>query len=434
MAELYRKEVLERLSSPERLDELMQVVSPKNWLALGAFGALIAAALLWGVIGRLPIMVMGPGILIYPRKVVDFQSPSTGRISTLTIQSGDVVQQGDVLGTIDQSETRQRLQVSRTKLNAFRVQGQKRTELQSEQTDLQIERNQLEQHTMQLRRRDLQKRLQDARAKSPLLKKKIESYKRLERLGLLPSNSNERLQVEQSFLENQDKVAELTFERQQLESQFKQLESQEKSIVLKNLELSTTQQNQIQELQNKIAELELQLQNNSQIISAHNGRILEVTVNVGQLVPPGQRLGSMQVEKVSSELSGVVYFPIRVGKKIQPGMPIQISPDTVARERFGSITGTVTSVSPFPVTKEGIESLVGSPEVVAHLMGDSPAIEVVAELMRDPSTSSGYKWSSSGSPDLNLTSGTTAVGRVAIEYRSPIGYLIPALREISGIY
>ncbi|MEL6222850.1 MAG: hypothetical protein AAFQ57_15840 [Cyanobacteria bacterium J06626_14] len=61
---LFRKESLERLSSPEQLDQLMQIVTPKSWLPLGALGALVLAGLIWSVVGRIPITVTGEGLLV----------------------------------------------------------------------------------------------------------------------------------------------------------------------------------------------------------------------------------------------------------------------------------------------------------------------------------------------------------------------------------
>ena len=115
-------------------------------------------------------------------------------------------------------------------------------------------------------------------------------------------------------------------------------------------------------------------------------------------------------------------------------MTIHVAPDTVARQRFGSLLGTVTAVSAFPVTRDGIASLVGNAEVVTALTGQGPVIEVTAELVRDPTTVSGYKWSSSGGPALPMTAGTTTTGRVVLEHRAPITYLLPILREASGLY
>jgi HlyD family secretion protein len=46
---IFRKESLERLSSPERLDQLMQVVSLKSWLPLTTLGCLVGAAVIWSI-------------------------------------------------------------------------------------------------------------------------------------------------------------------------------------------------------------------------------------------------------------------------------------------------------------------------------------------------------------------------------------------------
>lgn len=61
---LFRKESLERLSSPEQLDQLMQIVSPKSWLPLGTLGVLVIGGLIWSVLGRIPITVTGDGLLV----------------------------------------------------------------------------------------------------------------------------------------------------------------------------------------------------------------------------------------------------------------------------------------------------------------------------------------------------------------------------------
>jgi hypothetical protein len=63
---IFRKESLERLSSPEQLDQLMQVVSPRSWLPLATLGCLLGLALAWSVLGRIPITASGQGILVHP--------------------------------------------------------------------------------------------------------------------------------------------------------------------------------------------------------------------------------------------------------------------------------------------------------------------------------------------------------------------------------
>lgn len=61
---IFRQESLERLSSPEQLDQLMQIVTPKSWLPLATLGSLIVIAVLWSVVGRIPITATASGVLV----------------------------------------------------------------------------------------------------------------------------------------------------------------------------------------------------------------------------------------------------------------------------------------------------------------------------------------------------------------------------------
>jgi hypothetical protein len=62
---LFRKIALERMSSPEQLDQLLQVTTPRNWLALLALVGLLAAVVAWGFAGELRTVVTGQGSLVY---------------------------------------------------------------------------------------------------------------------------------------------------------------------------------------------------------------------------------------------------------------------------------------------------------------------------------------------------------------------------------
>ncbi|MCJ8279057.1 MAG: NHLP bacteriocin system secretion protein, partial [Rivularia sp. ALOHA_DT_140] len=60
-------------------------------------------------------------------------------------------------------------------------------------------------------------------------------------------------------------------------------------------------------------------------------------------------------------------------------------------------------------------------------------IEAIAKLEIDSKTLSGYKWSSSQGPRLEVSPGTTTTVRVTVEERAPITFVLPILREWSGI-
>ena len=48
-------------------------------------------------------------------------------------------------------------------------------------------------------------------------------------------------------------------------------------------------------------------------------------------------------------------------------------------------------------------------------------------------TFSGYKWSSSERAQLKISPGTTTTVRVTVEERSPMTFILPILREWSGL-
>lgn len=60
---VFRQTALDRLSSPEQLDQLVRVANPQGWAALGVLTGLLAVALLWGWFGSIPVEVAGDGIL-----------------------------------------------------------------------------------------------------------------------------------------------------------------------------------------------------------------------------------------------------------------------------------------------------------------------------------------------------------------------------------
>jgi hypothetical protein len=60
---VFRAAALERLTSPEALDELMHVTSPRAWLALLALACLLLAAVLWAIFTTVTMTVSASGVV-----------------------------------------------------------------------------------------------------------------------------------------------------------------------------------------------------------------------------------------------------------------------------------------------------------------------------------------------------------------------------------
>src|SRR5688500_8145653 len=117
--QIFRQGPLERLASPERLDELLAVVRPQSWLLLLTLGVGLALVAVWSVVGRIPVTAGGTAILVRPKQVVAFQASTAGQIASLRAAVGDEVRRGDLLARLDLPELEQELEQERTKLSNF---------------------------------------------------------------------------------------------------------------------------------------------------------------------------------------------------------------------------------------------------------------------------------------------------------------------------
>src|SRR5579871_6330022 len=97
---LFRQTSLERLSSPEQLDQLLQVTTPRGWLALAGLGGLLVMAVLWGIFGTVQNTKTGQGILIRGSRIQLVEAPKAGQIARLSVQPGDTVQQGQAVAIL----------------------------------------------------------------------------------------------------------------------------------------------------------------------------------------------------------------------------------------------------------------------------------------------------------------------------------------------
>lgn len=471
---IFRESALERLSSPERLDQLMQVVNSMDWVVLGTLSTLIGGVLIWSVVGRVPITIDGRGVFTQPRRVAELEANTSGQISSLNIQPGQCVEKDEVLATIDPIELKQQLRLAQGKLLQLQTQAQTAQALMTQR--MQVEKNGIDTTRISLvqrlndtqsltpvlrsqgvealaeQRRSLEQRLRDAQALVPLMQERLESRRKLVVEGAIARES--LLEANQQYIQARQTVADISAQLKQLDvestqtqrqylenlrsagdlqAQLQDLNSHSSRLDQEFLEGQTQRERELQDVNREITRLDQQIAINSTIKSTQAGCILEVMAASGQVVQPGFQFANMQVGMQKAALSGVLYFPVKDGKQIQPGMTIAMTPDTLQRERFGGIVGKVKSVSELPVTRQGTTAVIGNSEVVESLMAAGPMIEVHTTLETDDNTKSGYRWSSSKGPDNPITSGTTATARITIESRAPITFVMPFLQDLIGL-
>lgn len=526
-----QKTSLESVASPERLDQLMRVVKPKDFIPVATTGGLTVIGLVWSVVGRIPVTVNGLGVLTSPLPVVELQSPVAGQLKSLRVKENQCVEKDEILATIEPTELEEQLKQQQAKrqqltaqaANALALQQQRmqvetgaiaatRTSLNGRLRDIQalspvikeqglayieqqrqtlLQRLQDKQalvsvskeqelNTIAQQRRTIEQRLQDYYELEPVLNNRLLTRKQLQMEGAIATDTvleaenayrenrsqisnlktqlaelkTKEIEIEKSFRENRSSVSEIQATLQQLDSQkitteksfrenrnevssiqaqLQDLNTRSKQLEQDNLQASNARKNEIAEVERAIAQTKQQIEERSLIRSPQSGCILDINSTIGLVVNPGTRLGTMQPQVSERQISSIIYFDVKDGKRIKPGMQMQITPDTVKRERFGGIIATVKSVSAYPVTLSAVATKVGNGELAETLTSKTAKVEVIASLVAEPNNTTGYKWSSSKGPDLKLTPGTTTTARVKVEEQAPITFLLPFLREWSGI-
>ena len=98
----FRSEALDELSSPEQLDEAIQVTSPMSWLAGTILLFIVVATLLWSLFGTLRTRVQGDGMITYQdARHIDIVSRHEGYLAELLVRDGDQVARGDVVARLE---------------------------------------------------------------------------------------------------------------------------------------------------------------------------------------------------------------------------------------------------------------------------------------------------------------------------------------------
>lgn len=415
---IFRKVALERLSSPEQLDTVMQITRPRSWIALTGLLLLLAAITAWGFLGSIPTKVLAQGILINPGGVFDVFSSGAGPISELLVAEGDKVEKGQVVARLDRPDLVEQIAAARAELAERLDQHRRVTSFASQDLTLRSD-------SMVLQEAKLRDTVVFAEGRAKALEQQIQNLEALLEKGLITRQTV--LQVQQEFFATRDLLARSVNDLKQLPlQQLSASTDKEQSVVRSQIAINETQR--------RIDGLEQQHRLLSVIISPYSGRILEVKKNRGDVIGAGTPVISLQLAGAEAGgLQAVIYVPPSAGKNVVPGQQVEISPTTAPRAEFGYMIGTVTYVSEFPATAEGMMRVLSNQGLVHSLSASGPPFAVYADLLPDRSSVSGYQWSSPKGAALGVNSGTLCNITVTVRERRPIEMVIPILRETMGL-
>ncbi len=411
----FRKVALERMSSPEQLDQLLRVTTPKSWLALLSLVALLIVAVAWGYWGQLTTRVSGQGVLIRAGGVQNVVPLGAGRVVDIRVQVGDHIAVGQVIGTVAQPSILERIRGAKSQLAEATRQSGEVLKVRSGRSRLQLE-------FLKLERANVEQEIEGLLAQVKAIQEQIPVDEELLAKGLITKQ-----QVSLTRAKLEEAQAAVSARRARLV----QLNSTEFQAGTENLEANLSQENKIADLTREVEVLEKQLESESTVVSPYAGQVLEIKVAAGSLVQVGTPIISLHPDV--ERLEAVLYVPAERAKELRPGMDAEILPTTVRREEYGFIRGKVVFVSDYPATEAAFMRLFENAPLVRSLSAGGPVTEVRVDMATDGTTPSGYKWSSRLGAPVTLSGGTLCVGEIVTRQQSPMSLVIPEIKAAIGV-
>ena len=416
--EIFRKAALEKLSTPEKLDQLIRITSLKSWMILLTIGLVIGTTMGWSIIGRIKTKLNATGVLL-GGKVYNVVSNTRGQLIHLEVSLGDTVSRGDVIAIVEQPTLLQRIEDTQASLQERKFELDQLLAFGFQDTRLQGE-------FVQQKRISLQQQIQSNDKNLDFLKQQLKVEKELYDKGLI--TQPQVVATEQQIENTQNQI-------ENLKAELVQTKTQELNVDFDLEQKITVNKQRIAQEERKLKQLEEQYNVDTQVKSLHSGQVVEILTNSGVIVSLGTPLCKLKSgDIVENDLRGILYVSSQDGKKIKVGMDALVVPVTVQPQEFGYIKGTVTYVSEFPVTQQGMMISMKNDQLVQSLLTLGAPFEIMVDFKKDSNSYSGFQWTSAKGPEITVNAGTSCAGKITVREEPPIAMVIPALKGFFDLY
>ncbi len=410
MSELFRREAVAHAT--RRLDGQVVLASPLSVSTLGLLlAAVIFGATVFAALGTYSRKATVPGYLIPDQGMVRAAAPASATLQSLMVQEGDIVSAGDRIAVLSLSTETAAGNVGdvisqglTSETNAARAKAESRLaqlEVEREQAKIRLSKSQAEHDQITAQAALQEQRLQIARdeferavviAKKGYLARREVEARRLTVLGAEQELANHRRELastESAIADIKARLASIPLE-----------------IDAAHSEASTAEAT----LNQRRAEAEAR---RLQFVTAPvSGRIAALPVTTGQAISAGSTIAV--VVPVGGKLEAELLAPSRAIGFVQPGQDVEVSLEAFPYQRFGTVHGTVRSVS----------TTVISPAEVGFqgLRVEEPVFRIRVSLARETIMAYGQA--------IPMQPGMTASAQIVFDRRSLLEWLFDPIYAV----
>jgi HlyD family secretion protein len=418
----FRQAALNALSSPEELNNVLVVTRPGTWVALVAIVIIVLATLIWSVVGVIPTTVEARGILARPGGLQSVAALGNGILKNVVVSENQRVKVGDTIAIVDVPDLALQLENAHQAVREADSMYRKLIATNNKVTKLERAAGPSEKKSDALAAQAAQQRLENSQQMA-------ESTKMLLDKGLVTRNEYHSkldavLKAQEDLLRL--RASELNGSKQQTQVEFQR----EQELLRVEAQLTAAIRS--------TRELALRYQQASTVTATCAGRVTQISVAEGMPVTSGETVAMIEADSgvvaSASEMLVAIFVPPALGKKVKPGMVVNVMPTSVEAAEFGSMTARARWISDYPLDASGVRRFISN-EGVMNYFGSSqePPIGVLAILDVDPNNPSGYRWTSGRGPDVRITTGTVCNCNIVVDENPPIALLLPWLKRTLGL-
>ena len=169
-----------------------------------------------------------------------------------------------------------------------------------------------------------------------------------------------------------------------------------------------------------------------EVYSDQVGIVSDLVVKKDDEFTPGKDV--VRVSPIAQDSQIVVcYVPLAKAKKLERGMQVNITLDSLDSNSYGNMVARVINIDAYATPKDGMNSVIGKDNnLESTFTKDGAVVAVACELYPSTETVSGYYWSNAKGATVDVKNGSLITAKIVTDEVAPITKLFSKLRDIWG--
>ena len=168
------------------------------------------------------------------------------------------------------------------------------------------------------------------------------------------------------------------------------------------------------------------------IYSDQVGTVANIVVKKDDAFTPGSEIIRVTPTTQASQMI-VCYVPLAQAKKLERGMQVNVSLDSLDSQSYGNMVARVINIDAYAASVSGMASVIGSGNNLdAAFTKNGAVVAVACELYPDANAISGYYWSNEKGAGVVVSNGSLVTSKIVTEEVAPIAKLFSKISELWG--